>query len=73
MNLCKTESMSVVLDDRDAFYISEVFILKKKPGLGVGWKGARGQGGMLKLCMILMTFINMYSTLIAFFYQGIIM
>ena len=72
MNLCKTESMSVVLDDRDAFYIYVVFILKKNR-FGGGVERARGQGRMLKLCMILMTFINMYSTLIAFFYQGIIM
>ena len=45
MNLCKTESMSVALDDRDAFYIYVVFILKKKPGLGVGWKEQEEKGG----------------------------
>lgn len=73
MNLCKTESMSVVLDDRDAFYIYVVFILKKKTVWGWGGKSKRTRGRMLKLCMILMTFINMYSTLIVFFYQGIIM
>ena len=37
--------MSVVLDDRDAFYISEVFILRKKSGLGVGWKEQEDKGG----------------------------
>ena len=41
MNLCKTDSMSVVLDDRDAFYISEVFILKKKTVWGWGGKSKR--------------------------------
>lgn len=45
MNLCKTESMSVVLDDRDAFYIYVVFILKKKKRFGGGVERARGQEG----------------------------
>ena len=37
--------MSVVLDDRDAFYISEVFILKKNPVWGWDGKEQEDKGG----------------------------
>ena len=53
--------MSIVLDDRDALYISVVFILKKKTVWGWGGKSKRTMGGGGGAVKIMYDFNDVYQ------------